>query len=511
MSLTRSLLMLGLILLAAFAGYWLYGVQQRAGRAPLPRGDEALANQPTPAGSTDDPPADDVAPSARNPFIRALEQVIGKSPVLKQERDGLQEQLREADDVFSRAKRNNASALRQANRQVRIRDRNSPNIILIVADELSSKDLGCYGQTEIETPAIDRMADDGCRFTQFYAGSADAPGSQWSLLTSLRSTRASAADSFSLRPAGVTIAEVLWQAGYATELVGDASLGGVLDPADPRQHGFDRWYGYRRREDATAYPEYIWDNGTRLRVLDNADGEQVVREDELLTREVLASLERHRRGRPFFLYVMHTWPHPSDSATVDHASMVSRFDRTIGSIRQRLEQLGMARNSILLLTSENGAAEGTKEVRADGPGELRGGRGELYEGGIRVPLIVCGPGHLRGGVTIDRMCGVWDLLPTCSEMVGAWNRPRNIDGISLIGNLRGTTQRNHEYLAWAEGRAGRGQAIRFGDWKAVRSSPSAAIELYDLAIDPGETENLASRNPEVIARIERFLVDSAGQ
>jgi len=510
MSLTRSLLVLGLILMVALTGYLLHGVQQQAGQARALRGDELPADQPDPANAASDPVADDVAPSAKNPFIRSLEQVIGASPVRKQEKDALQDQLREADDAFTRAKRNNASALRQANRQVRIRDRNSPNIVLIVADELSYDDLGCYGQTALETPAIDRLAGEGCRFTQFYAGSADAPGSQWSLLTAQQSTRA-VGDSFRLRPADVTIAEMLWQAGYTTELVGDASLGGIIDPADPGQHGFDRWYGYRRREDAVAYPEYLWDNGVRLRVLDNADGKQAVRGDELLTREVLASLRTHRRGRPFFLYLTYTWPQPCDSAARDHASQVTHFDRNIGLIRQRLEQLGMERNTIIFLTSENGAAEKAKAVRADVPGELRGGRGELYEGGIRVPLIVCGPGHLRGGLAIDQLCGTWDLLPTLAEMVHAWSQPRNIDGNSLLGNLRGAKQQPHEYLAWAVGGGNQGRAIRFGDWKAVRPSPTASFELYDLAADRGETQNVASQHPEVITRIERLLVDSGSK
>ena len=504
MSLTRSMFVLGLIVLAGLAGYWLHGIRQRGGQPPVRGGDKVPAN---PGHAADGPAADDVVPTAENPFIRALEQLVGSSPVLEQEQDALQEQLTEADDILTRAKRDNLSALRQANRQVRIRGRNSPNILLIVADELSYDDLGCYGQTAIETPAIDQLAAEGCRFTQFYSGSPAASGSQWSLLTGLQSTRAASGDAFSLRPADVTIAEVLWQAGYTTELIGDGSLGGTAPASDLRQHGFDQWYGFRRREDAADYPEYLWNNATRLRVLANADGKQGVQGDDLLTREVLASLQRHRRGRPFFLYVTYVWPQASGSSAERHASMVSRFDHNVGLIRQQLKQLGMERNTILLLTSENGAPATTSPSGLAG---LRSGNGELYEGGIRVPLIVCGPGHLRGGVTIDHLCGSWDLLPTFADMVGALQRPRNIDGISLIGDLRGTTQRTHKYLAWGLGGSNRGRAVRFGDWKAVRPAASADFELYDLAADVGETENLTSQHPEVIAQIERFLADSGG-
>jgi arylsulfatase A-like enzyme len=403
-----------------------------------------------------------------------------------------------------------------------------PNIIYIMADDMGFADLGCHGQEAIRTPHVDRLAVEGRQFTQCYAGSTVCAPSRSALMTGLHTGHTRVRSNFGmvggvgpqrrvpLRDEDLTVAEVLKRAGYATGITGKWGLGEPESSGVPNKQGFDEWFGYlNQRRAHSYYPDYIWKNQEKYVLKGNLDGRRQQYTHDLFTEFALDFIERQSAG-PFFLYLAYTVPHgkhevPSDAPYSDkdwpeklknYAAMVTRLDRDVGRIMAMLEKLDVDRHTIVFFTSDNGAAFVDPTFKSTG--SLRGKKGNFYEGGIRVPMIVRWPGHIEPGSTSDQVWAFWDFLPTAAELAGL-EPPQNIDGISMLPALLGKKQHGHEFLYWEISSGGYQQAVRHGRWKAVRNRWSGPLELYDLDADPGETRDVVKEHPRVVARIEAYL------
>jgi len=419
-----------------------------------------------------------------------------------------------------------------------------PNIIFILADDLGYGDLGCYGQKQIQTPNLDRMAADGIRFTQCYAGSTVCAPSRCCLMTGLHTGHAIIRGNATvpLRADETTVAKLLKDNGYATALVGKWGLGEAGTTGIPNRQGFDYFYGYLNQVHAhNYYPDYLWKNEEKSTLKGNEIGDtpgvsvkRAQYSPDLFTAEALTFVEKNKE-KPFFLYLAYTIPHannertkaegngmevPDDAPYTDkkwsqaeknNAAMITRMDRDIGTLMKKLKELKIDDDTIVFFSSDNGPhKEGgldPKFFSAAGP--LRGIKRDLYEGGIRIPLLARWPGKIKAGGVSDHVCAFWDFLPTAIEIAGA-KPPKGIDGISLMPTLLGAKaagreQEKHEFMYWEFHEGGSKQAVRMGDWKAVRLKPQGPLELYDLKNDPGETTNLADKQPDVVAKIEAYL------
>jgi len=425
-----------------------------------------------------------------------------------------------------------------------------PNIIYIMADDLGYGDLGCYGQTVVRTPNIDRLASEGIRFTQCYAGSTVCAPSRCSLMTGLHTGHCWIRGNLRvpLRPEDVTVASLLKDRGYSTGLIGKWGLGNEGTTGVPGKHGFDYFFGYLDQGHAhNYYPDYLWRNEERIPIPENVQSakagvaaKKVVYSHDLFAKEALAFVEKHQK-EPFFLYLALTTPHANDeggAATGDgmevpdygpygdkdwpspqkgQAAMITRMDRDVGKLLGRVAELGLDENTIIFFASDNGPHKegGVKPDFFHSSGTLRGIKRDLYEGGIRVPMIVRWKGTLKAGQTSEQVWAFWDLLPTLVELAGGVV-PVNIDGISITPTLRNfglpksvdSAQRQHEYLYWEFHEGGSKQAVRAGRWKGVRTAKGASLELYDLESDSAETKNVASEHPEVVSRIEGYLASA---
>lgn len=400
-----------------------------------------------------------------------------------------------------------------------------PNIIFILADDLGYGDLGSYGQKRIKTPHLDRMAAEGMRFRQAYAGSTVCAPSRCALMTGLDMghCRIRGNAPVPLLAEDTTVAEILKTAGYKTGIVGKWGLGEPGSSGVPNRQGFDEWFGYLNQRHAhNYYPDHVWKNEAKFFL---NPGEY---SHDLFAREALGFVRRHRSG-PFFLYLAYTIPHannelgretgngmevPSDEPysseswpqlEKNFAAMVTRMDADIGKLFSLIKELGLDGNTVVFFSSDNGPhLEGGHDAEFfDSNGPLRGTKRDLYEGGIRVPAMVRWPGRVKAGSTSDQVWAFWDFLPTAAEIAGV-RAPPGLDGISIVPALTGQALPSREYLYWEFFEQGFSQAVRLGDWKAVRR-PSKGIELYDLKIDLGEQNDVAANHPDVVARIERIM------
>lgn len=418
-------------------------------------------------------------------------------------------------------------------------DGRPPNLIFVLADDLGYGDLGCYGQARIQTPHLDRMAAEGVRFTQCYAGSTVCAPSRCALMTGLHTghCRIRGNKRVPLEPEDLTVAEVLKGAGYTTGLVGKWGLGNPDTTGIPNRQGFDYFYGFLDQGHAhTYYPEYLWRNEEQV-ALSNVESEYNVATTrneyahDLFTDEALAFVEREQ-ANPFFLYLAYTIPHANNErgrvlgdgmevpdygpyADEDwpepekgRAAMVSRLDRDMGRLFGTLKQLGLDEHTLVIFTSDNGPhKEGGSEADFfDSNGPLRGIKRDLYEGGIRVPGLARWPGRIAPGTDSDVTWTFWDILPTFAELGGA-AVPAGLDGVSFAGGV----SNRHEalpdpdrYLYWEFHERGMTQAARRGAWKGVRTY-GGPLELYDLGKDVGETRDLAAAHPDVVADFEAYL------
>ena len=410
-----------------------------------------------------------------------------------------------------------------------------PNIIFILADDLGYGELGCYGQKKIKTPNIDKLAAEGMRFTQCYAGSPVCAPSRCVLMTGLHTGHAIVRGNAAvpLRPEDQTVAELLKKADYRTCAVGKWGLGLEKTTGAPNKKGFDEWPGYLDQLHAhNYYPTQIWRN-TNLLLLDrNLGGRKGDYTHDLFTR-VSTNFLRMSKGRPFFLYVAFTIPHannelkekgmevPSDEpyakepwpqAEKNKAAMITRLDDSVGKIMTRLKELGLDENTVVFFSSDNGPHKegGVDPKFFESSGPLRGIKRDVYEGGIRVPMIVRWPGRIKPGAISDQVWAFWDFLPTAAAIAGT-KPPSDIDGISMLPALVGKRQKDHDFLYWEFHENGFSQAVRMGDWKAVRLGPDKPLELYQLKTDPAETENVAASNRGIVKKIEQYLASARSE
>jgi arylsulfatase A-like enzyme len=407
-----------------------------------------------------------------------------------------------------------------------------PNIIFILADDMGYGDLGCYGQTKIKTPNIDKLATEGMKFTQCYAGNTVCAPSRCALMTGKHMGHAFVRGNadVALPPNEITIAKILKDAGYATANIGKWGLGDPGTIGVATKHGFDEFFGYLNQVHAhNYYPDHLFRNEERYEIPENKDGMHAVYTHDLFTKEALSFIER-KKDQPFFLYLAYTIPHgnneaikadgmgmqvPSDEPYTkedwpqqekNFAAMVSRLDRDVGTLMAKLKELGLDEKTLVFFTSDNGpTAEGHDPKFFKSGGPLKGIKRDLYEGGIREPMLARWPGKIKAGAVSEQVWAFWDFLPTAAEICGG-KIPDGLDGISMKNALLGIgEQKNHEYLYWEFHERGFTQAVRFGDWKAVRNVHGKPIELYDLARDVGEITNLAQDHADLIAKAEELF------
>jgi arylsulfatase A-like enzyme len=425
-----------------------------------------------------------------------------------------------------------------------------PNIIFILADDLGYGDLGCYGQQVIRTPRIDRMAREGLRFTQMYAGSTVCAPSRSVLMTGqhlghtwVRGNGAGAAQA--LRAEDITVAECLQHAGYATALVGKWGLGDEGEAAwtgRPTNQGFDHFFGYLNQHHAhNYYPAFLWKGESRLPLANTVPGDgpfgrgwaehRVDYSHDLFINDALDWV-RGQDERPFFLFLALTIPHANNEAgrglgngaevpdfgpyadrdwpdpDKGQAAMISRMDRDVGRLLDLLDERGIAERTVVFFSSDNGPHnEARHDLSRFAPaGPLRGIKRSLYEGGIRVPFIVRWPGTVAPGES-DHLGYFGDFLATACDLASA-PLPEPNDSISLVPTLRGRAgeQRQHEALYWEFYEQGSRQAVRAGRWKAIRQPMvHGRVELYDLEHDLSERHDLATRHPDITARLEAMM------
>ena len=404
-----------------------------------------------------------------------------------------------------------------------------PNIIFVMADDLGYGDLGCYGQKKIKTPCLDRMAAEGTRFTDAYAGSAVCAPTRCVLMTGLhtghctrRDNTAKAGGPFEGRPLiplgpdDFTVAAMLKRAGYVTGGIGKWGLGNPGTTGTPDKHGFDYFYGYLDQVHAhDYYTDWLWRNGEKQVLEGNRGGRKEQYAHDLFAADTLDFIRRYKH-RPFFLYLPYTLPHgkyvvPSDEPYSDepwsqqhknYASMVTRLDATTGEIVALLKELGIDGNTIVFFTSDNGPNPPFLKPFTS-HGGLRGVKRQLYEGGIRAPTIVRWPGKVPAGRVSDFVWSQVDFMPTAAELAGI-EPPKGLDGTSVLPAILGGKHEPHEFLYW-EIHSPFHQAVRTGDWKGVRFGTQEALELYDLSMDPAEKRNVAAQHPDAVRKIEAYL------
>ncbi len=429
-----------------------------------------------------------------------------------------------------------------------------PNIILILADDLGYGDLGSYGQRIIQTPNLDRLAAEGIRFTQFYAGSTVCAPSRSVLMTGrhMGHTRVrgnAGAGNYAaqtLAAGDVTVARVLKDAGYATALVGKWGLGEIGSEGEPNRHGFDEFYGVVNQTHAhNHYPDFVWRNGEKVPLpnvvtpVGTTPGAgyataRVQYANDLFFDEARAFIDRSR-DRPFFLFLSLTVPHANNEraralgdgqevpdygryASKDwadplkgQAAMITRMDRQIGDVLAQLKRLGLDERTLVIFTSDNGPhKEGGPAYDPDffdANGPFRGIKRSLTDGGIRVPLLARWPGRIKAGVESAHVGYFGDMMATFAELAGAVP-PAAIDSLSLVPALLGRgAQARHEYLYWEFYESGFDQAVLLeGRWKGIRlKSPAAPMQVYDLASDPGESTDVAARQPALVERMSAIM------
>ena len=449
-----------------------------------------------------------------------------------------------------------------------------PNIIYILADDLGYRELGSYGQTKIKTPNLDRLATQGMRFTQHYSGNPVCATARCVLLTGKHPGHAFIRNNKEVggwgpeQPEGqwplpseeFTIAEMLHDAGYVTGAFGKWGLGGPGSTGHPNEQGFDHFYGYLcQRVAHNYYPTHLWrnhdvdvqHNNDYFSAHQKIDGPLATEEEYYerydggdyapteIAQEALAFI-RKNKDRPFFLYYPTVIPHvalqaprafidmyprewdekpylgqggylPHPRPRAAYAAMISYMDDNIGRIMDLLDELGLAQNTIVMFSSDNGTSyAGGVDMKFFGSlGELRGRKGDLYEGGIRVPMIVRWPGRIEAGSQTDHLSAFWDVMPTLAELAGT-EIPGSTDGVSFAPTLLGEGEQGiAPYLYWEFTGYGGQQVVRLGDWKGIRrdivKKQNLEVELYNLADDVGETTNLAKEHPDIVARMESVM------
>ncbi|MFV0592047.1 MAG: arylsulfatase [Draconibacterium sp.] len=431
-----------------------------------------------------------------------------------------------------------------------------PNIVYILADDLGWGDLSCYGQTHFSTPNIDKLAETGMRFTQHYAGCTVCAPSRSSLMTGqstghtfIRGNKEwNPEGQYPLKADAVTLAEALKKEGYATGAFGKWGLGYPGSEGDPNMQGFDEFFGYNcQRLGHNYYPYHLWHNQEKVMLEGNAGQQTGEYAPEVIHHQALKFLEDNK-DKPFFMYYPSIIPHaelfapeeyiakfrgkfdpeksykgvdegdkfrrgPYGSQPETHAAfaaMVDYLDMQVGEIIAKLKELGVYDNTLIIFTSDNGPhLEGGADPNYfDSNGPFKGFKRDLYEGGIRVPMIAVWANKINAGSESDHISAFWDVFPTVGELTGA-QTPENIDGISFLPTLLGKEQKEHDYLYWEFHEMGGRKAIRKGNWKFIHNKVNkpeeTTTELYNLETDPGEEKNVAADYPEVVQEMETLM------
>jgi arylsulfatase A len=422
-----------------------------------------------------------------------------------------------------------------------------PNFVYIMVDDAGYGDFSCFGQKHFKTPSVDRMATEGMKLTDFYAASTVCAPSRCSLMTGVHTGHALVRGNREVQPEGqaplpasaLTLPEVLGKVGYVSGMFGKWGLGSPGSEGDPMNQGFDRFYGYNcQRQAHTFYPDHLWSDRNKVTL----DGKTY--SHNLIAEETMKFI-RANKDKPFFCYCPFTIPHAAMHApekevapwrkkfpqfenvigryrgpqvknpVAAFAAMMTVLDRDVGRILDLLNELGIAEDTLVIFTSDNGPHKegGHKPDFFDSNGPLRGYKRDLYEGGIRVPTLAWWPNTVKPSSTSSHIATGWDVLPTFCDLAGV-KTPKNLDGVSFAPTLRGEKKKQAKRASvyWEFHEQGGKQAIRKGKWKAVRlnvrKQPDGPIELYDLSNDIGETNNLADKHPDLIKEMARLMTDS---
>lgn len=443
----------------------------------------------------------------------------------------------------------------------------APNILFILTDDLGFNQIGAYGDTPIKTPNIDRLAEKGIRFTQAYAGNTVCSPSRVSLFTG-RDGRlmTNNANNVQLDHLDVTLAHVLKHAGYDTALFGKYSIGSQMGVTDPLAMGFDTWYGmYSILEGHRQYPQILWRDGQKIRIEENEGGKKSAYAQRLFTDETIAYIKEEREN-PFFVMLAYSSPHadldapeefvapyrdvfpkkpylgmstgtPSDAyawyypAAIDHphavfAGMVTALDTYVGEIVSVLEEKGIADNTLIVFTADNGPHDegGADPAFFKASAPYKGMKRDLYDGGIHVPMIFHWPAAIKQGRTDETPWAFADVLPTLADLanVSLNTIPRvKTNGVSIKERLSDEpTEMPERVLYWEFGKQAGDpnsnvigdifQAARKGKWKVVRYGLEAPVELYDIEADPGETKELSASHPEIYRELSALLDEHKG-
>lgn len=439
-----------------------------------------------------------------------------------------------------------------------------PNIIYILADDLGYGDIGVYGQTLFETPNLDRLAKGGMQFLQHYSGSTVCAPSRSALMTGQHTghtfIRGNSERGFTLENEGqyplaseeLTIAEALKEAGYRTAAFGKWGLGYPGSEGAPNSQGFDQFYGFNcQRVAHNYYPTHLWDNQLKEDLKGNDGNTAQTYAPELIHQKALSFLEENKDA-PFFMFYPSVIPHAElvapeeymvkyrgkflpekkhvnakkkdgysvsgyNSQVESHAAfaaMVNILDDQVGEIMDKVHELGIAENTLIIFTSDNGPHKegGADPDYFDSNGPLKGYKRDLYEGGIRVPMMAYWPSKIQPGSTSNHPSAFWDFFPTAIEIAGVKKEFTGIDGISFLPTLVGKEQKSHPYLYWEFLERGGRQAVLMNKWKGIRlnmaKNPDAPIELYRLTDDIGEENNLAQEYPQIVKKMDRLMKEA---
>jgi len=431
------------------------------------------------------------------------------------------------------------------------------NIVFILADDLGYGDLGCYGQKHFSTPNIDNLAGNGLRFTQHYSGSTVCAPSRSTIMTGQHTGHTFIRGNKEWKPEGqypleaeaVTIAEVLQDAGYVTGAFGKWGLGYPGSEGDPNNQGFDEFFGYNcQRLAHNYYPYHLWHNQEKVMLEENTGRQTGQYGPDVIHEQALKFLEKNK-DKPFFLYYPSVIPHAELFAPEEYmkkyrgkfepeksykgvddgeryrnggygsqpeshaafAAMVNVLDDHVGEVVAKLKELGVYDNTVIFFSSDNGPhlEGGADPDYFDSNGILKGYKRDLYEGGIRAPMIAVWKDKIKPGRKTDHISAFWDILPTVAEIAGT-ETPANIDGISFLPTLLDEKgQKQHDYLYWEFHERGGRLALRKGDWKLVKynvfDSQETTTELYNLSEDPGEENNLAEKHPEKVENLTELM------
>ena len=428
-----------------------------------------------------------------------------------------------------------------------IADDRAPNIVYILLDDAGYGDLSCYGQKKFKTPNIDDLASRGMRFTQHYAGSTVCAPTRSVLMTGLHTGHTFVRGNREVKPEGqtalpadtVTLSKLLQKAGYVTGAFGKWGLGAPGSEGEPTRQGFDKFYGYNcQRQAHTYYPTHLWDNTTKVEL----DGKTYAH--DLIMDEAL-NFVRSNKDKPFFCFLPITIPHAAmqvpdryadpfrkkfsqfedkigryaktetKNPIASFAGMMTKMDEDVGRVVSLLKELQLDKDTIVFISSDNGPhREGGHNPKFfDSNGPFRGFKRDLYEGGIRVPLIATWPDKIKPGQESGLACAHWDMLPTFCELAKT-SAPEKLDGISFLPTLLGKEQqKKHDHLYWEFHEQGGKQAVLFEDWKVIslnlnKAESKKRIEVFNLAKDPAEKNNVADANPEIVTRAKKLFTDS---